>query len=185
MSSMEALMIGVSGMRGTVGGTLTPPVVARMAAAFAAFLKCTQTPSNGTHFKVVFGRDSRPSGAWVRDAASAALGASGIEVIDLDIVTTPSVAMMIKHIGADAGIVATASHNPIQWNGLKFLNRNSVAPPPEDAAKIKALYDEGASEFARVEKLVQPGRNTEANALHIKRVLEYVDVLGISTKRYK
>src|SRR5687768_8597527 len=185
MSSMEALMIGVSGMRGTVGGTLTPPVVARMAAAFAAFLKRTQTPSNGTHFKVVFGRDSRPSGAWVRDAASAALGASGVEVIDLDIVTTPSVAMMVRHLGADAGIVATASHNPIQWNGLKFLNRDSVAPPPEHAAQIKELYDAGAADFARVDSLVPPGRSTEANALHLKRVLDYVDVLGISTRRYK
>src|ERR1700712_4738215 len=110
---MEALMIGVSGMRGTVGGTLTPPVVGRMAAAFAAWLKEHQKPINGTHLRVVFGRDSRPSGAWVRDAACAALTASGVEVIDLDVVTTPGVAMMIKHVGADAGMIATASHNPI------------------------------------------------------------------------
>src|SRR5436190_22344499 len=126
---MEALMIGVSGMRGTIGGTLTPPVVGRMASAFAAWLKGKST---GKRLRVVFGRDSRPSGPWVRDAAVAALCASGVEVIDLDIVTTPGVAMMVKHLIADAGVVITASHNPIEWNGLKFLNRNQVAPPPAD-----------------------------------------------------
>ena len=121
-------MIGVSGMRGTIGGTLTPAVVTRMASAFAVWLHEGPAPANGRAHRVVFGRDSRPSGNWVQDAASAALIAAGIELIDLDIVTTPGVAMMLKHLGADAGIIATASHNPIEWNGLKFLNRNAVAP---------------------------------------------------------
>src|SRR5215217_4012136 len=132
---MEALMIGVSGMRGTIGGTLTPPVVMRMASAFAVWLKKHQTPTNGKHLRVVFGRDSRPSGYWVRDAAAAAMSASGIEVIDLDVVTTPGVAMMVKHAGADAGMIATASHNPIQWNGLKLLNGLATALPPEAAVE--------------------------------------------------
>src|SRR5687767_12370523 len=69
---MEALMIGVSGLRGTVGGTLTPQVVSRMAAAFAVWLKHSGAPANGRHFRIVIGRDSRPSGLWVRDAAAAA-----------------------------------------------------------------------------------------------------------------
>src|SRR3954447_2868564 len=156
---MEALMIGVSGTRGTIGGTLTPPVVTQMASAFAVWLHETQTPAQGrSHFRVVFGRDSRPSGFWVRDAAVAALVASGVEVIDLDVVTTPGVAMMVKHLGADAGIVATASHNPIQWNGLKFLNRESVALPPEDANRIKQFFNENRTNYVRVERLVPPTR---------------------------
>src|SRR5438105_15133934 len=146
---MEALMIGVSGMRGTIGGTLTPPVVGRMAAAFAAYLTSgAQGPTiSGSRYKVVFGRDSRPSGFWVRDAAVAALAASGTEVIDLDIVTTPGVAMMVKHLNADAGVIATASHNPIEWNGLKFLNRQCIAPPPADAAAIKQFYEAQRADF--------------------------------------
>ncbi|MDB5303004.1 MAG: glmM [Phycisphaerales bacterium] len=182
---MEALMIGVSGMRGTIGGTLTPPVVGRMAAAFAVWLKQSATPVDGKHFRLVIGRDSRPSGPWVRDAAAAALTASGIEVIDLDIVTTPGVAMMVKHLNADAGIIVTASHNPIEWNGLKLLNRAATAPPPADAEAIKRLYNEQRSDFVRVESLVLPKKNSETHALHVKRVLDHVDVLGISTKRYK
>lgn len=178
-------MIGVSGMRGTVGGTLTPIVINQMASAFAAWLKHSQSPADGKTFRVVFGRDSRPSGYWVRDAAVAALVASGIEVIDLDIVTTPGVAMMVKHLGADAALIATASHNPIQWNGLKFLNRDAVALPPADAEQIKQAYQEQRTSYERVEHLVAPRRNSETHALHIKRVLDHVDVLGISTKRYK
>lgn len=182
---MDALMIGVSGMRGTIGGSLTPAVVGRMAAALAVWLKRTQKPVDGEHFRVAFGRDSRPSGFWVRDAATAALVASGIEVIDLDVVTTPGVAMMVQYLRADAGIIATASHNPIEWNGLKFLNRHAIAPPPEDAASIKAIYDSQESGYVAVQNLVAPKRNTETHALHVKRVLDHVDVLGISTKRFK
>src|SRR5277367_6452477 len=125
---MDALMVGVSGMRGTVGGSLTPRVVGDMAAAFAAWIKRNRPQGNTAAPRVVIGRDSRPSGPWVRDAAVAALVASGVEVIDLDIVTTPGVAMMVRHLNADAGVVITASHNPIEWNGLKFLTRDCVAP---------------------------------------------------------
>lgn len=182
---MDALMIGVSGMRGTVGSTLTPDVVSRMAGAFARFLHESHKPRNGRHFRVVFGRDSRPSGQFVRDAAAAALTASGIEVIDLDIVTTPGVAMMVKHTQADAGVVATASHNPIQWNGLKFLNADSVAPPPEHAARIKQLYEENQPAYVPIDRIIPATRNSETHALHVKRVLDYIDVLGVSTKRFK
>src|SRR5271154_1815568 len=163
------LMIGISGMRGTIGGSLTPIVVARMSAAFARFLKSRKT-ANG-RIKVVFGRDSRPSGTWVRDAALSALVASGLEVIDLDIVSTPGVAMMVKHLSADAGVIATASHNPIQWNGLKFLNAACVAPPPADAARIKQFYEESRTAYVRVEQLIPPTRNGDTHAIHVKKVL--------------
>src|SRR6185312_2730273 len=165
---MEALMIGVSGMRGTIGGTLTPAVVNRMVGAFASWLFEGAAPHNGRNYRVVFGRDSRPSGYWVADAAIAALVAAGIEVIDLDVVSTPGVAMMVKHLAADAGVIATASHNPIEWNGLKFLNREAVAPPPQDAAAIRRIYDENRVRLARVGDLIPPQRNSETHALHVR-----------------
>ena len=138
-------------MRGTIGGLLTPAVVSRMAGAFAAYLK-RKWP--GKRLKVIFARDSRPSGPWVRDAAVGALVASGIEVIDVEIVTTPGAAMMVKHLGADAAVVATASHNPIEWNGLKFLNRAWDAPPPADAEAIARLYHAEQADWVRVENLI-------------------------------
>lgn len=179
---MEALMIGVSGMRGTVGGTLTPETIVRMTAAFASWLK-SQSPARP--LRVVFGRDSRPSGPFVRDAVLSTLHASGIQTIDLDIVSTPGVAMMVRHLAADAGIVATASHNPIQWNGLKFLTRDAVAPPPPDTARVRELFDQRESSYVRVDALQAPQKNGETHALHTRKVLEHVDVLGISSRRFK
>src|SRR5947207_10309854 len=181
---MEALMLGVSGLRGTVGGTLTPAVVQQLAAAFAVWLKETRTPRDGRgHFRVVIGRDSRPSGPWVRDAAVAALTASGIEVIDLDIVTTPGVAMMVSRLGADAALIATASHNPIQWNGLKYLNADAVALPPADASRLAQLFQDAKPQWVRIEDVGAVVKNSETHALHIKRALDRVDVNGIANKR--
>jgi phosphomannomutase len=179
----SALMIGISGTRGTIGGSLTPAVVSAMASAFAAYLKKNRNSSQS--LKIVFGRDSRPSGTWVRDAAVSALVASGAEVVDLDIVTTPGVAMMVKHLAADAGIIATASHNPIEWNGLKLLNKDATAPAPADAQQIIDLYHAGTTAYVPVEQLAVPRRDTQTHALHVKRVLDHVDVLGISSRRYK
>ena len=180
----NALMIGVSGMRGIVGGSLSPTVVYRMAAAFADFL-WSRVGATGRPPKVVFGRDSRPSGPYVRDAAASALEAAGVGVVDLGVVTTPGVAMMVTHLGADAGLVATASHNPIQWNGLKFLNERGVAPPPGDIAEIRKRYDAQVERLVPVEELVLPQANTQTHAYHVKRVLDRIDVLGVSAKAFK
>jgi phosphomannomutase len=182
---MDALMLGISGLRGTIGGTLPPAVVLRWASAFAAYLKQNEQPANGKHFVVVFGRDSRPSGSFVRDAAIAALAASGIQVVDLGVVTTPGVAIMVGKLGADAGMVATASHNPIMWNGIKLLDRRSVAPPPDVVLKVIDLFHASVASYSKVDALVQPTNNDETNAYHVNRVLSHVDVLGISTKRFK
>ena len=179
----DTLMIGVSGMRGLVGSTLTPETVGRMAAAFAVWVKRRPAVSGRHH--VVFGRDSRPSGGFVRDAAIAAVTASGIKVIDLGIVTTPAVALMVRHLSADAGMIATASHNPIQWNGLKTLTSDAVALPPADAAELRTLYDAAETGYVEVHDVVASENNTQTHARHVKAVEERMDVLGISEARHK
>ena len=183
--STDALMIGVSGLRGTVGGSLSPRVVQRMAGAFAEWLWSDHERGDDSPPRVVVGRDSRPSGPFVRDTAVGALVAAGVEVVDLGVVTTPGVAMMVKHLEADAGLVITASHNPIQWNGLKFLNRGATAPPPGEVAKIRAFYDEDRQPTVPVDRLVTPRGDTTTHAFHVKRVLDRVDVLGVSTRAFK
>ena len=182
--SNDALMIGVSGMRGVIGGSLTPRTVMRMTSAFAVWLWENREDTSRPP-RVVFGRDSRPSGPFVRDAAISTLVAAGLEVIDLDIVTTPGVAMMVAHLDADAGLVATASHNPIQWNGLKFLNRKSVAPPPADVEQIIAHYHNSATKVVPVDQLLRHTHDPTTHAYHVKRVLDRVDSLGISAKAFK
>jgi phosphomannomutase len=108
-----ALIFSISGLRGVVTKELTPAIIFRYARDFAAYLK----PG-----KVIVGRDARQSGAVFRMAAIEGLNASGCEVIDLGIVPTPTVLFMVKKMKACGGIVITGSHNPIQWNALKFVS---------------------------------------------------------------
>src|SRR2546425_1246873 len=159
--AMDALMIGISGMRGTVGGTLTPTVVGNMAMAFSAWLRLhrSKKPINGRFFRLVFGRDSRPSGSWVRDAAAAALVASGVELIDLDIVSTPGVAMMGKDLGAGGGVngagcVATATL--LSKLGCQLIHINNVPnglfphEPEPTAENLVGLAEEVRRQKAQI-----------------------------------
>src|SRR5438552_12667256 len=109
----RGLMISVAGVRGIVGESLTPPVLARFAAAFARELG--QGP-------VVVGRDARTSGPMVRHAVLAGLMAAGRDVVDLGLATTPATQVAVEELRAAGGIILTASHNPRQWNALKFLS---------------------------------------------------------------
>ncbi|MFA7235884.1 MAG: phosphoglucosamine mutase [Phycisphaeraceae bacterium] len=176
------LMVSVSGLRGWVGQSLTPEVAARFAAAFGSWLR---ESTGQPHPHVVFGRDSRPSGAMVERAATAGLLATGCRVTTLGIVTTPSVAIMIDHLHADGGMVATASHNPIQWNGLKPLNRDGVAPPPEQARQIIERFHTNRCDYAAVEKLQPVDHDDTANRVHVERLLKHIDAQAIRNRKPK
>ena len=106
-------MISVAGVRGIVGDSLTPPVVARFAAAFAGVL-----PPG----PVVVGRDARRSGPLVHRAVAAGLMGAGRDVVDLGLATTPTTQIAVEHLRAAGGVILTASHNPAPWNALKFLS---------------------------------------------------------------
>jgi len=108
-------MVSVSGVRGLLGGGMNPEVAARFTAAYAAWL-------GGS--RVVIGRDSRASGPVLSSAAVSALRFRGIDVTDLGIASTPTVEIMVGELGADGGIIVTASHNNERWNALKFLDGN-------------------------------------------------------------
>ena len=122
----DTLMISVSGMRGHVGTDLTPELVARHAAALGAWVRTAASPqlasslSDGACLAVVLGRDARTSGPMFAHAAAAGLMSVGVDVIDLGVVPTPTVQMAVEHHHAGAGLILTASHNPIEWNALKF-----------------------------------------------------------------
>lgn len=112
-----ALMVSISGIRGVIGSTLTPDVIIRYAAGFGAYCR---TRTTGTP-KVVVGRDGRITGPAVTDIITAALTMSGIDVMDIGICPTPTVQLAVEHEHAAGGISVTASHNPMQWNGMKFM----------------------------------------------------------------
>ncbi|HEX6435218.1 MAG TPA: hypothetical protein VFZ87_13295, partial [Gemmatimonadales bacterium] len=134
----DTLMISVSGIRGHVGTDLTPELVARYAAALGAWARSNLSgspplrPSDAPTLRrstrpiVVLGRDARTSGAMYARAAAAGLMSVGVDVIDLGVVPTPTVQLAVEHHRAGAGLILTASHNPIEWNALKFVGPDGI-----------------------------------------------------------
>ncbi len=130
-------MISVSGMRGIVGTDLTPELVARHAAALGAWAREAGTP------QVVLGRDARTSGPMFARAAVAGLQSVGAEVVDLGLVPTPTVQLAVEHHRAGAGLVLTASHNPVEWNALKFVGPDGVFLDADTGSRVRALAEQG------------------------------------------
>lgn len=175
---MSRLMVSISGVRGEIGSTLSPQTIEKYVMAFATYL-------NGG--RVVVGRDSRVSGPFINDIVKGCLAASGCEVIDIGIVSTPTVELEIEYHKAAGGIAITASHNPIQWNGLKFMGSDGRFLNPDQAAKVYALADEGAFVLQPWDKLGRVKSDDGANQRHIDAVLNlsYVDVEALRKRRFK
>ncbi len=125
------LMISISGVRGVVGKGLTPDKVAGFAMAFGTFVK------GGT---VVIGSDTRPSREMVKHAVISGLIGTGCTVIDLGICPTPTVLYNVGKLRTDGGIAITASHNPAQWNAMKFIGQDGIFLNKQEANKVIALY---------------------------------------------
>jgi len=126
------LRVSVSGIRGIIGDGLDAVTAARWAAALGAWL-----PSG----PVVVGRDSRPTGPMIRDAVCAALASTGHDVVDIGIATTPTVEMAVQETDAVGGIIITASHNPQQWNALKFLEGQGLFLNAAQNAEVREHYE--------------------------------------------
>ena len=131
------LIISVSGVRGIVGENLTAVTGAEYGCTFGTFLRRRFA---GKKLRVCLGRDSRPSGVMLKEAVTAGLNSCGVDVVDLGIVPTPSVGVMLRRLGCDGGVVITASHNPPQYNGIKLLLENGIAPPKDMAARIRESF---------------------------------------------
>ncbi len=170
------LMMSVSGVRGIVGETMTPTLAAELGCAFGSHL------GGG---KVVVGRDTRPSGPMVFNALASGLMASGCDVIDLGVVSTPGVAVMIHERQAAGGVVITASHNPAAWNGIKFLTSQGFAPPPELAEEILNRYRSKTFAFADIDHVGRIEPDTTTHEMHVARVLDTLDVEAIRNARFK
>lgn len=179
MSSSAApsapLMLSVSGLRGIVGASLTPEVAARYGSALGAWF----VRHRGASPRVVVGRDSRPSGEMVENAVVAGLSAAGCRVVRLGILSTPGVAWMVRRLGADGGVVLTASHNPTPWNGVKCLRHDGVAPPKAEAEEIVALFRGGAIPLAGATGIPPAAAAGDAVRAHVARILELVDAAAI------
>ncbi|HYK81800.1 MAG TPA: hypothetical protein VEU55_01530 [Gemmatimonadales bacterium] len=157
----DTLMVGVSGVRGLVGQDLTPEVVTRWAAAFGRWAG-RRGPG------VVVGRDSRQSGPSFAAAARAGLGAVGCDVIDVGLAATPTIQLAVEHHGVGGGIAITASHNPIEWNALKFIGPDGIFLDEADGAQVAALAAEPVAGAPRHSQL---RADEQATARHVDAVL--------------
>lgn len=179
----DVLMLGVSGLRGTIGGSLTPEVAARFGAAVGTWF--VQQAESGSKEQLcsppclVVGRDSRLSGQIMHHAVVAGLMATGCEVVELDIVSTPAVGVMASAMQVSGGIVITASHNPAKWNGIKVLLGEGRAPAAEQMQQIAALYHNGPLSYQSVDRLGKVEADVSSAETHCKKVLEQVDASAI------
>lgn len=130
-------MVSVSGVRGIVGADLTPELVARFAAAFGVQV------GQGRDASVVLGRDARVSGPMFAAAAQAGLQSVGCRVVDCGLVPTPTLQLAVEHHHAAGGIAITASHNPVEWNALKFVGSDGVFLDGADARRLSGLVETG------------------------------------------
>ncbi len=175
----STLMVSVSGMRGIVGTDLTPELIARHAAALGAWAKGNGCPL------VVLGRDSRTSGAMFTHAAVAGLMSVGVDVIDLGIVPTPTVQMAVEHHHAGAGLIITASHNPVAWNALKFVGPDGIFLDAAAGGAVRAMAEQGVPRggWDGIGKL---RFDPEATSRHLDRILAlpWIDLERIRARRF-
>jgi phosphomannomutase len=173
------LIRSVSGLRGVVGSDLTTDVVRRYATAFGDLLR-----ERGGRV-VAVARDSRQSGPAFAAAAAEALAACGIDVVDLGMVPTPTAQMAVEAMNLAGGIVVTASHNPVEWNALKFMGPGGRFLTRSDAETLYARVDAARADRRAKERGVVR-RDDAAVERHLGRLLglPWLDFGGVRGRRF-
>jgi len=180
----DTLMVGVSGVRGIVGKDLTADVVTRWARAFGLWLReGTSAGGPGPGTSVVLGRDARTSGPMFAADVTAGLNSVGCDVIDIGLVPTPTVQLAVEYHRAGGGIAITASHNPIEWNALKFIGPDGIFLDGIDGARVQKLVAEDGQGLGTTAKVT---RDEGAVERHLDAVLRLpaVDVERIRMRKF-
>ena len=172
------LMASVSGVRGIVGEGLTPETLVKYVSAFG------QKNSGG---KIVVGGDPRVSNKFIRPLVKSTLMACGCDVVDIGITPTPTVQIMTEKLRASGGIAITASHNPIQWNGLKFIGADGLFLPEREIFQLFQEADSRKRSYAPWDKLGDESHYDNAIQDHLGLIyqLPYLDIDLIKKKKFK
>ena len=178
VESAMSLMVSISGIRGIVGSSLTPETVVKYAAAFADY--CKGGP-------IVLGRDGRISGKSIAHIVSSTLSQMGCDVIAIGICPTPTVALGVMMHKAAGGIAITASHNPMQWNGMKFLASTSLFLDADENRDFWAIAGTSPRVYPPWDQhgnhIADPGMIDK----HIANVLSipYIDVEQVRRRKFR
>ncbi len=176
MAILRTLKTGISGVRGVVGDSLTPQLLIGFAQAFGTYLK------GGT---VVIGRDTRPSGEMVQRALIGGLLATGCDIVDLGIAPVPTVQIAVRDAVASGGVVITASHNPQQWNALKFIQGDGIILHPHQAEELLSVYYQGNFALVASDEIGSVQFDAAAPQRHTQALLELADREVIAEARLK
>lgn len=186
----DGLMVSVSGVRGRVGGALTPEVITSFAAGFGAWAAAaasgrapglsTGSAPHSARPRIVLGRDSRVSGPMFRRATIAGLQSVGCDVIDVGIAPTPTIQLAVEWHHAAGGLAITASHNPIEWNALKFIAPSGLFLSANEGAAMRERTASGVprASWDGLGTVVQDGG---AVSRHLEAILAlpYLDLAAI------
>lgn len=166
-----ALIKSISGIRGTIGGGsgegLGGVDIVKFTSAYAEFIK----RNNPGASKIVVGRDARLSGEMVSHLVSGALMVMGLDVINIGLATTPTTEVAVTGLGADGGIIITASHNPVQWNALKLLNSDGEFLSDAEGKQVIEIAGKEDFRFAEVMDLGKEYKDETWAMRHIDMVL--------------
>ncbi|MDX2283819.1 MAG: phosphoglucosamine mutase [Bacteroidia bacterium] len=166
-----ALISSISGIRGTIGGTvgdnLTPVDLVNFTAAFGTWLSLKTDKRT-----VVVGRDARPSGDMLHRIVTGTLIGLGFRVIDLGLSTTPTVEVAVPEFDAAGGIIFTASHNPVDWNALKLLNLRGEFVTKKDGMEILEIVKNQYYTFSEVRDLGRIEAAGDFLDIHIGKILD-------------
>lgn len=182
------LIKSISGIRGTIGGNvgdnLTPIDVVKFAAAYGMWIKEQRNKNN---YSVVIGRDARISGEMIQNLVINTLIGMGIDVVNLNLSTTPTAEIAVPMEHADGGIILTASHNPKQWNALKLLDANGEFLNAKHSQRVLDLAASENIAFSDVNALGKMTVNAAYFDLHIDAVLDLdlVNIEAIRKSRFK
>ncbi len=182
------LIKSISGIRGTIGGpagdNLTPPDVVKFT---TAYVRLIAERTAGRRPTIVVGRDARISGETVAHLVIGTLLASGADVVDVGLCTTPGTEMAVITKRADGGIIITASHNPRQWNALKLLNAEGEFLSDAEGKRVLAMADEVQYDYPTVDGIGHVVAREDFNDEHIRRVLALplVDAEAVRRRRFK
>ena len=190
------LIKSISGIRGTIGGqtgdTLNPLDIVKFTTAYATFMR--RNGGNGQHAEfnhhrptIVVGRDARISGVMVDSVVCGTLMGMGYDVVNIGLATTPTTELTVRNLGADGGIIITASHNPRQWNALKLLNNEGEFLTAADGAEVLKIAENEDFEYASVDQLGHYLNCDEADDWHVDDVLslDLVDEEAIHNAHFK
>lgn len=165
-----ALIKSISGIRGTIGGKsgegLGGVDIVKFTAAYAEFIR-RGNPSAKT---IAVGRDARLSGKMVEHLVAGALMAMGFDVVNIGLATTPTTELAVTGLGADGGIIITASHNPVQWNALKLLNARGEFLSDAEGKQVIAIAEAEDFCFADVHDLGKELKDDTWAMRHIEMV---------------